>query len=452
MAAPPETQSRLAVRSRVGLRAYLQARLAPLAVFLFATIAISAPVAYHLMGTATVRANAQSSARQVAVAIRDEAELRPRLWRYGAESILAYRRAHEAEPSIVQILLLDAAGRPIDVGGEYDDASRDDLLWGVAPVRINEDHVADVWVGATTEPVEKQALRLLFAFAGLGFLLAGLTYVLPSRAMVAAEGHIHALITRLEASQAALADLNADLEAQVVERSRQLANALAQLRSLSQRAASMQEAERRAISRELHDSAGQALTAVRLNLQFIEGMAPQVEPEKVAARAQQAIDVLDGALEEIRRVVHRLAPVVLDDVGLAAALRRQCEDAEDRSDVLVYPEIKVPSNVGSALEITCYRIVQESLTNITRHAEASEIHVRVGGDAKRLIIEIEDDGKGFDVDEALAKGRRGLRGMRERVELLAGSFELETAPGKGTRLRVELPRDDTPASASGVMT
>ena len=121
----PEADRAQLVPGRVGLRDYLEARLAPLAIFLFAVIAIAAPTAYHIMGTATVRANAKSSARQVAVAIRDEAELRPRLWRYGAESILAYQRAHEAEPSIVRIVLLDADGRPIDVGAAYGPIGRE---------------------------------------------------------------------------------------------------------------------------------------------------------------------------------------------------------------------------------------------------------------------------------------------------------------------------------------
>ena len=428
---------------RVGLRDYLLARLGPLSVFLFAVISIAAPLAYHIMGTATVRANAAASARQVAVAIRDEAELRPLLWRYAAERIMEYRAAHEAEPSIVHIELIDEQGRRIDVG--EDRAGPDaELLWARSEVKINEDHVADVWVGATTAEIEAQAFRLLLAFAGLGLMLAGLTYWIPSRAMDDAEGHIVALIGRLEDSQRALAELNTSLEGQVEVRSQQLARALSEIRTLSSRAVTVQEAERRAISRELHDSAGQTLTAVRLHLQLIAQLSEaqsQAPLDMVHDKSTKAMQVLDGALEEIRRVVHRLAPVVLDDVGLAAGVQRLCEDAEARSDFLVHHDITVPESLGSGLDIACYRLVQEALTNITRHAQAGEVNLALHSDADSVRIEIDDDGVGFDLEEVLQKGRRGLRGMRERVELLGGRMEIDSRPGAGARFVIELPRD-----------
>ena len=315
------------------------------------------------------------------------------------------------------------------------------LFWVNEVVVINDNQVGEVWVGATTADLVGDSLWLLGAFGGIGLILATLLFVVPLRATGAAETHIVALIRRLEESSLALEQFNLRLEGLVAERSKQLAEALDEITELSSRAVSMQEAERRAISRELHDSAGQALTAVRLNLQIMESQLGMetMDVGAVGERAQKAISVLDGALEEIRRVVHRLAPVVLDEVGLRSAIERQCVDAADRSGIEVDAQVEIPESLGQGLDITCYRLVQEALTNVSRHAQASQVTVTVTADVEAVHIEISDDGIGFDLEEALAKGRRGVRGMSERVELLGGSFDLVSAPGKGTTLRVELP-------------
>lgn len=425
---------------RVGLRSYLRERLAPLVLLLFVVVSISAPVAYYIMGARTVEANARETARQVARVLREEAELRPRLWRYEADRIVDYTRRHAESPSIVRIDLLDGDGRRIDVGA-YGQESTEGLFWVSEAVVINENQIGEVWVGATTATLVQGALWLLGAFGGIGFFLALLLYVLPLRATGAAESHIVDLIRRLEESSIALESFNLRLEGLVEERSAQLAEALGKITELSSRAVSMQEAERRAISRELHDSAGQALTAVRLNLQIMQGQldVESIDRQKIAERAEKATTVLDGALEEIRRVVHRLAPVVLDEVGLRSAIERQCVDAADRSDIEVDARVEIPESLGQGLDITCYRLVQEALTNVSRHANASRVEVRVTADVEAVHIEISDDGVGFDLEEALARGRRGVRGMQERVELLGGSFELISAHGEGSLLRVELP-------------
>jgi signal transduction histidine kinase len=426
-------------QERVGLRSYLRERLTPLVVLLFFVVSISAPVAYYIMGSRTVEATAQATARQVARIVREEAELRPRLWRYEADRIVDYTRRHAESPSIVRIDLLDGAGRQIDLGHPQRDPTG--LFWVREAVVINDNHVGEVWVGATTAELVGDSLGLLGAFGGIGLILATLLFVVPLRATGAAETHIVALIRRLEESSLALEQFNLRLEGLVAERSKQLAEALHEITELSSRAVSMQEAERRAISRELHDSAGQALTAVRLNLQIIESQLEMksIDSHAVGERARKAMSVLDGALEEIRRVVHRLAPVVLDEVGLRSAIERQCIDAADRSGIEVNAQVEIPESLGQGLDITCYRLVQEALTNVSRHAHASQVTVTVTADVEAVHIEISDDGVGFDLEDALAKGRRGVRGMRERVELLGGSFDLVSAPGKGTTLRVELP-------------
>jgi signal transduction histidine kinase len=436
----------------IGLRRYLEARLLPLAALLFTVVTISAPLAYLGMGVGTVRANAEASARQVAVTLRDAAESRPLLWRYEAGPALEHVRAHVEEPGIERIALADPQGRAIDVG-VVSEGSSDPLLWVSAPVTINEDHVATVWVGATLRQIEGEAALLLLGFALLALALAGAAYWLPARAISAAEARIEALVRSLDGSRNELASLNQTLEHQVAERSKQLADALEEVRALSQRAVRMQEDERRRLSRELHDSAGQTLTAVRINLQLIEqlsGGPDPVDAEALEALATKTISVADATLEEIRRVVDRLAPSILVEMGLQAAIERQCLDASERMGIDIDAEVEMPDNLGPAADIASYRLVQETLTNIARHAEATAVRVRVRPDERGgARIEIEDDGEGFDVQTALAKGRRGLLGMRERVELLGGELTLESTPGEGTRTLAWIPFAH--ADASGVL-
>ena len=186
---------------------------------------------------------------------------------------------------------------------------------------------------------------------------------------------------RIDHSQAALARFNQTLEQQVAERSSQLRAAYAQLqakeerlRELSSRAVLLQEAERRVIARELHDSAGQALTAIRINLQIIAQLAEAGArgAEKVAGLAARTLTIADATLEEIRRAVSMLGPAILDDVGLVAAIQRLCDDLGERADTTIDCELDAPpaSGLSPALESACYRVIQEALTNVTRHARA----------------------------------------------------------------------------------
>ena len=422
------------------LERHLAARLGPLAFFLLVVVAISAPLVYLTMGVTTIRTRANSTAKLVAELIHDEAQQRPVLWRYDAPKLVSLQTVH---PSIVRIDVTDEHGRLIDLGQPPPGPEADELLWYSEPI---EQGAGEVWVGVTPRDIERQASLIFLGFAALGALLAGVMYGLPLKAIVVAEG-------RIAASQRQLEHLNANLEATVVERSSQLREALEEvrdkeqrLRELSGRAVAMQEAERRALSRELHDSAGQALTAIRINLQLLAELAGNDPAKTMASRT---MELADSTLEEIRRVVDRLAPAVLDDLGLQGAVTRHCDDFSERTGVEIeydFAELEHPG-VDTGVETAAYRIVQESLTNIARHAEASrvEIHLRrvdVGGPADRICIDIIDDGQGFDVDEVRAKGRRGLEGMRERVELIGGSIEIDATPGEGATIHAELPVKD----------
>src|SRR5690606_32169682 len=213
-----------------------------------------------------------------------------------------------------------------------------------------------------TADVRSGALRMLLVFGLLGAALAGLMYWLPLRAMGRVEDEIEALLGQLRDSRKALSTLAENLEQQVEERSPDLSRALAELkdkeqnlRELSTRAVSMQEAERRAIARELHDSAGQSLTAVRIHMQLIEGLAAAASDgggtERLVELAARTTLMVDETLEEIRRAVNTLGPAVLDDVGLAEAIERACIDLSERLEIEVECDVQLPeAGLAPALE------------------------------------------------------------------------------------------------------
>lgn len=432
---------------RLRLRGYLGARLGPLALLLASVVAISAPVAFYVLGTRGAGVQARATAQQFAAVARREAEQRPLLWKYDSPKMLAHLRTYDdPRAHVVHIAVVDTQGQNIDREAKLDYttlASRT-LLWQSATVVVNNEDVATVWVAVSTAEVRSGALRMLLVFGLIGAALAGLMYWLPLRAMGRVEDEIETLLGQLRESQAALGLLAENLEHQVEARSSDLSRALAELRDkeqnlreLSTRAVGMQEAERRAIARELHDSAGQSLTAIRIHLQLMEGLASG-RLEEIAGRTTTMVD---ETLEEIRRAVNTLGPAVLDDVGLAEAIERACIDLSERLEIEVDCEVMLPeSSLSPAIETSCYRVVQETLTNITRHATPSLVAVRVVTEGGIVRVTVSDDGRGFDPEAALRAGRsRGLVGMRERAELLGGELRIDSAPGEGTTVTAEFP-------------
>ncbi|MDO8750517.1 MAG: HAMP domain-containing protein [Dehalococcoidia bacterium] len=236
--------------------------------------------------------------------------------------------------------------------------------------------------------------------------------------------------------------VNRDLELRVKERTRQL-------QELVGRVLTAQEEERRRVARELHDETAQALTALTLTLDSVVRRPDRVAPE-TAARLQEARQMAANMLEGIRRLIYALRPAALDDVGLAAALRGYTVDSLERSGVTIHvaeqgPAKKMPEHV----ELTLYRIGQEALNNVARHARANNVWITIThydtithqGTVVRLIIR--DDGIGFDpatIAGAVPRARGiGLAGMRERANLIGGQVIIQSAPGNGTTVEVEVP-------------
>ncbi|MCL4562038.1 MAG: GAF domain-containing sensor histidine kinase [Chloroflexi bacterium] len=215
------------------------------------------------------------------------------------------------------------------------------------------------------------------------------------------------------------------------------------LRVLSQEVLEAQEAERRHISRELHDEIGQALTAMKVNLQAVSRFAQ--EPV-VESSILENINLIDRTLQQVRNLSLDLRPSLLDDLGVVAATRwyldRQAQRARFTAHFLADPpELRL----SPTLETTCFRVVQEAITNVVRHAQAKDVWVELKQRDAYLEINIRDDGIGFDVMAARERGENdtslGLIGMEERVQLVGGNLQIKSNPnpGYGTEIRAVFP-------------
>ena len=207
-------------------------------------------------------------------------------------------------------------------------------------------------------------------------------------------------------------------------------------RKALQRVVAAQEAERRRLARELHDETGQTLTSVTLGLKSVEEKVDDPEiREAVAALGRQVA----ATMQDVRRIAIELRPKVLDDYGLESALERLTTTFASQTGIAVDLEARLGSErLPSELETALYRIVQEGLTNIAKHADPSRASVFVTPKNGTVLLVLEDDGHGFD-PAGLRGGGIGLEGMRERVELLEGRLTIESSAGAGTTLVVEVP-------------
>ncbi len=201
-----------------------------------------------------------------------------------------------------------------------------------------------------------------------------------------------------------------------------------------------QEDERQRISRELHDETGQALTSLLVQLKILEQTAVSSE---ALSQVEEMRQVVARTLQEVRRLAADLRPAALDDLGLVPALEGYIHDFAQKNRITVdfLAETNDLLRLPRPAETVLYRVTQEALTNIARHAEASQVTVAMYREHEALHMRIEDDGQGFDAPRVLQSDQQGLGllGMQERVELLGGCFELNSTPGRGTQLHVELP-------------
>lgn len=214
----------------------------------------------------------------------------------------------------------------------------------------------------------------------------------------------------------------------------------AELQQTSAKVLNAQEEERRTIARELHDEVGQALTAIRVELDLAER---RLEASGAAQDAlHEAQSMTDSALQTVRNVTKLLHPAALDDLGLPAVIEASLRGLARRQNIRVQlHQVGLAERLPREVELAAYRIIQEALTNVARHAQASECHVRLTQLSDRLLVEVEDNGVGFvdDTDRPIVARGLGLVSVRERAARLGGTFNVLSAPGEGTRVIVSLP-------------
>jgi len=218
---------------------------------------------------------------------------------------------------------------------------------------------------------------------------------------------------------------------------RRIADSEERLRELSARLLRIQEDERRAISREIHDELGQQATAISLDLKLAER---NLESQKAASHLQRAINENETLLRTLHEFALRVRPAVLDDLGLKEAVESHSLEFEKRTGVHVRTQLELPTcKLSDEIADHTFRIIQESLNNVAKHAGASnvDLKVAVADDSSELLISVRDDGTGnADVE---GSGGLGLIGMRERVDLLGGVFEIQSGKNRGTSITIRIP-------------
>jgi signal transduction histidine kinase len=211
----------------------------------------------------------------------------------------------------------------------------------------------------------------------------------------------------------------------------------AQSFELSRHLLRVQEEERKRIGRELHDGTGQGLMVLRL---YLGMLASENQSPEAQLKIQEAMKLLDQTIEELRRIIGRLSPRILEELGLLAAIRKEVRDFTRNSGIKARLETpKSLAELDHEIEVAIYRSLQEALHNIAKHSQAQNFSVRVAGADGSICLLIEDDGVGFARKRSSRVRGFGLLGMRDRVAVLGGKMRIRSSAGNGTRIKIVLP-------------
>jgi len=237
-------------------------------------------------------------------------------------------------------------------------------------------------------------------------------------------------------------------EAEIVERKKTeaaLRQSERQLRYLSSQLISAQERERRRVARELHEQLGQTLAALKLRLRFI-GKFLRKDQAELREEWENNLKDIDQVIEDVRHLSRDLSPSILEDLGLSTALRRLVENlARNYNLKASFDMVEIDHLFSLEDQVIMYRIFQEALNNIRKHAQATNLSIAIKQKNSNIIFMVEDDGKGFNVeqvltDDAVEKGL-GLATMEERARMLGGSLDIQSQTDKGTRITLTIPRE-----------
>jgi signal transduction histidine kinase len=251
-------------------------------------------------------------------------------------------------------------------------------------------------------------------------------------------------------AEEALQQLNLQLESRVEKRTVELQTAnqallesQKHLQILSQRLVEVQDEERRAIARELHDRVGQTLAALNINMMIMQGQLPVDAKEQIGSRMEDSMHLVSEAITLVRNVMTDLRPAVLEDYGLEAAIQAYLIDYQSRYGIQVefdHPDQPIP-RMGSSMEITLLRIAQEALTNTARHAQTDRAKVILTITEAAVCLIVQDAGIGINGSDSATYDSRshGLKIMRERAEAFGGSVTVKSTPGEGTVVEATIP-------------
>jgi two-component system sensor histidine kinase UhpB len=249
---------------------------------------------------------------------------------------------------------------------------------------------------------------------------------------------------RLKQSLAEITAWSNELETRVKERTQELETLYVELRreenerrQLLERVINVQEEERKRVARELHDETGQALTALLMSLEGLEAHLTEIS-SPLRERLTRAKTQTENALRGLRAIIYDLRPAALDDLGLVPAIRWFAEQHLEPLGVQVSFETPSwKSRLPPPAETVLFRVMQEAINNIARHAHARTVRIALEANGTEIIARVEDDGRGFDV-MGLREGW-GLAGMRERANLVGGRLQVNSTPGGGTQIEIWIP-------------
>lgn len=237
-----------------------------------------------------------------------------------------------------------------------------------------------------------------------------------------------------------------DLEREITERKHveeALKNSEMQLRALASRLQEVEESERKALARELHDRIGQTLTGLNINLNIIRSQLSSESLEKVKGRIDDTLSLVEETAERVRDLMADLRPEVMDDYGLGAALRWYCERFSKRTGIETAVQgDNITARMAETVELALFRIAQETLTNVAKHANADSVSLTFERTGPLFRLTIEDNGKGFDVAALNTMKMQygwGILTIKERAQALGGKTRIDSEPGKGTRVIIEMP-------------
>jgi signal transduction histidine kinase len=213
---------------------------------------------------------------------------------------------------------------------------------------------------------------------------------------------------------------------------------------LSRKILIAQEEERARLSRDLHDELGQLLTAQRLELDWLQKRMKPVELEDPLG-FENAVKLVEDATGELRRICRGLRPPLLDDLGIEPAVGLLVQEFEERTGIVTDLDVRLEDDLEGLtreLALCIYRILQESLTNVSRHSGARNVSITLAYSARSLLLSVYDDGSGFETEQASVARGSGITGMQERARLVGGSVEVRSAPDKGTRVVFRVPGEE----------